>query len=172
MSVTWSCRSIKSTSEKNTATSKTDKKEVRNDSISNTLTNAEIKDRIVINVPETDNSELMEMFNSLLHRLNTSKTSGGNSYQMRYDEGTRQLIADIKVAATKFQDTKVTSDRLIETTFEEKTDAYFTKKIKAIPWWFYAIAVYLLRSHVINFLSFFIPGIKNIKTLRDLLKSP
>ncbi len=168
--ITTSCLGSKKVLESNKETNTKEKTEVKKDSVSNTTTNAEIKDRIVINVPETDNTELMEMFNSLLHRLNTSKTSGSNSYQMRYDEETKQLIADIKVAATKFQDTKVTSDTTKEKSFEEKTDDYISKKIKTIPWWLYGIAAFLMRKHILAILSFFIPGIRQVKTINDLFK--
>ena len=140
-----SCLGSKKVMESNKEVKSSENTEIKKDSVSNTVTSQAIKDRIVINVPETDNAELMEMFNSVLHRLNTSKTSGANSYQMRYDEETKQLIADIKVAATKFQETKVTSDTKIEKTFEEKTDEYISKKVKSMPWWFWlGIVVWFL----------------------------
>lgn len=132
-----SCLGSKKVMETNKSTTEKQSSEVVKDSTTNTETNAEIKDRIVINVPETDNTEVMEMFTSVLRRLNTSKSSGSNSYQMRYDEETKELIADIKVAATEMQKTRVTSDSKIEKSFEQTTDEYISKKVKLIPWWFW-----------------------------------
>lgn len=145
-----SCVGSKKVTETNKQTTASERSEVKVDSVSNVETSLPINDRIVVNVPETDNTEVMQMFNVLLQRLNTSKTSGNNSYNLRYDEETKQLIADIKVAASKISASKISSDKSTETSFEEVTDAYISKKVKSIPWWFWAILVFWFLPQIIS----------------------
>lgn len=125
----FSCTGAKKIFQKNSSTKETTTE--KTDSISKVETSLPIQDRIVVNIPETDNSEINMMFTELLRRLNTSKTSGSNSYNLKFDEETKQLIADIKVAASKVSETKTNSQT--EKSFEQKTDEYISKKISQIP---------------------------------------
>lgn len=164
------CLSSKKISEKTTTTKEIEKIEVKTDSVSSKEINQEIRDRIVINVPETDNEEVLKMFDMLLMQMNTSKSSGSNSYSSRYDKDTRQLVIDFIVAQTENTKTSVSSDVNTEKSFERNTDEYIYKKITTIPWWGWALLAYFFRGHIFGALGFFFPGISAIKTFSDLRK--
>ncbi len=166
-----SCAGSKTIDRKQSTTKQTQTSEIKKDSTSNTVTNGAINDRIIINVPESKDPASEKLINAILKQLNTSKSSGSNSYRSVYDEELRQLIFDFKIAQTKNQDTSTNSEENTKKTFEQQTDAYFSKKIKIIPWWGYALAAYFLRSHIFGVFGFFFPQIRTIKSFSDLTRS-
>lgn len=165
-----SCLGSKKVAEKSSETKSTEKTEVKKDSSSTTTINEGIKDRVVINVPEADNEATMKSLDAILKLLNTSKTSGSNSYHLKYDEQMKQLILDVVVAATQNKETVTNSDTNTETSFEQRTDEYIKKKITAIPWWVYLVAVIIFIRPILNFLAMFFPGLKTISILSRFFK--
>jgi hypothetical protein len=167
-----SCLGSKKIFDKTTEIKEQDKSSIIKDSTANTETSGAIEDRIVINIPESDNEEVTAMFEALMKQLNTSKSSGNNSYQLRYDEELKQLIADFKIAQTQNKKTEVNSDAKSEISYSKVIDEYIEKKIKIMPWWIYVIIAFFLRKHIIGLIAIFIPGVSNIKTAKDLFTAP
>jgi hypothetical protein len=138
------CMATKKTSDKETATtSSTTQVDTKKDE-EKTTTNEAIKDNIVINVPESNNAEAMRMFNEMMKQMNSSKSSGSNSYNSRYDEENRKWIIDFIVAQTENKEKSSESDKAStsDTTFDQKVDDYIKKIV--IPWWMYLIGGYFL----------------------------
>lgn len=52
---------------------------------------------------------------------------------------------------------------------EQNVNEYI-EKIK-IPWWVYGAVAFLLRRDIFSILRFFIPGIRRVKTFKDLFKN-
>ncbi len=79
----------------------------RNDSIKNTVVNKEINDKIITSViqSQTGNASLDSLVNAkvdeILSKLNTSKNSGDNSYNLIYDKIKRQLEFNARIAQTQ-----------------------------------------------------------------------
>ena len=79
----------------------------RNDSIKNTVVNKEINDKLITSViqSQTGNASLDSLVNAkideILSKLNTSKNSGDNSYNLIYDKIKRQLEFNAKIAQTQ-----------------------------------------------------------------------
>jgi len=62
------------------------------------------------------------------------------------------LIANI-IGETKDTKEITTTNTLIEKSFEQKSDEYFSKKVQQIPWWLYAIAAVYLLPKIIEVVS-------------------
>lgn len=165
-----SCLGAKKIIEKSKETAKSEKNEVKKDSSNVKEKNGAIKDRIVVNVPKTDNKEVMQMFNNLLSQLNTSKSSGTNSYRSRYDKEKDQLIIDFVVAATENLKVITNTESKEEKTFEQKTNEYYKKVITTMPWYLWVLAYFVfLDGKVVALLSNFIPGLKGATSILSFL---
>lgn len=147
-----SCSVFKET-KKNTSTTQKETSSSVKDSISNKETSLPINDRVVINVPKTDNEELKEMFKLFAQQFNTSKSSGSNSYTSRYDEEKNQVIIDFVVAATEKLQTISNKETTSEKSFEQQTDEYIEKKIKRIPWWVWALTAFWFLPSILQRLN-------------------
>jgi hypothetical protein len=152
---TTSCLGSKKVTEKSSET--TEKTEVTQDSTTKIDTSGEIKDTIIVNVPETDNEEVRLMFETMLRQLNTSKSSGSNSYTSRYDKETNQLMIEYIIGQTQNKEVSSEKDTKIEKSFEESIDEYVKKFV--IPWWMYAIVVFMLRKEIFWVISKLFPGL-------------
>lgn len=114
--------------------------------------------------------------NEALRNFRIYDRSGGNSFKASYDTETMQLLLQAFIQQTenktseKISDTNTSTNKseTSEKTFEQKLDEYIEKK--TIPWWLYAIGVFLLRNHILAVIGFFIPGIRQVKTINDLFK--
>lgn len=159
------CLATKKISKKSKVTTITEKTEIKKDSVSIIETNREIKDRIVINVPESDNEEVMRMFDVLLGQMNASKSSGSNSYKSTYDKETRQLVIDFIIGQTEDKKTDTFSDIKVEKSFTQQIDEYIKKIV--IPWWIWVAVAYYFKGAIIGVLGFFFPQIGIIKTFSD-----
>lgn len=137
----------------------TSKVETSTDKNNKVETSEEIKDRIIVNVPESSNEATMKMVDAVLKQLNTSKVSGNNSYASKYNEETRQLVIDYIVGETQNKTNETVSNTKTELTFDQQVDSYIKKKV--IPWWMYAIAIFLLWPHIKWILNL-IPGVGQI----------
>lgn len=139
-----SCAAVKR--ESSESTSSTEKVEEKKESTTTTETSKGIRDTIIVAIPESDNEEVMRMFESLLKQLNTSKSSGDNSYQLYYDEQLKQLRAAIEVGETSNTEKETTSESNTEKTFEQQVDEYVKKIV--IPWWAYIIAAIFIWPYI------------------------
>lgn len=131
------CQSAKKVTEIESTSKSIEKSEKVSDSTSNKQVNGAIKDQITTPVGTTGDAKCDDKIDEILKKLNTSKSSGGNSYKLRYDEETRQLLIDFIIAQTESEQVNTNTSSVSESTFEEKTDTYISKKIRSIPWWFW-----------------------------------
>lgn len=141
-----SCSTLGKTTKKNSEIKSTELVTTDNKEKETVKTSEAIQDRVVINVPESDNKELMKMFNSMMSKLNTSKSSGSNSYNSKYDEELKQWVIDFTVAQTLNKEKEKVTDTKSEKTFEQNIDEYIKKIV--IPWWIYLIAFVLLYPNI------------------------
>jgi len=105
-----SCSSAKKYKEQNTIV----KNEIqKNDSTKTTVINPAIEDKVITPViqSKTGNAVFDSLVNAkvdeILQKLNTSKTSGDNSYRLMYDKLTKQLEFYSKMAQTKNESVQV-----------------------------------------------------------------
>ncbi len=133
------CLGTKKVTESTQKTQENKQTEVKKDSASVIETNQGIKDRITINVPETDNGALEKSLDAILRQLNTSKSSGSNSYVSRYDEETRQLVIDFIIAQTQNKETVKSEEKTTEESKSEYVEDRIFKKVSKIPWWVYLV---------------------------------
>lgn len=127
--------------EKSTITTKREFKDKTKDSSSVIKVSEPIKDNITINVPKTDNKEVMDMFVSLMNQMNTSKSSGSNSYKSTFDKETMQWMIEFAVAQTENKSIEVKEESNEEKSFDSQVDEYVKKIV--IPWWMYLIGIIL-----------------------------
>jgi len=151
-----SCSTLKKTKE--STLKQTEIVKESKDSTSTTETSKAIKDNITINVPKADNTEVQIMLDDILRRLNTSKSSGDNSYKFYYDEKLRQLQAEFQVAETENKTTDTNKEKESEKTFEQNVEEY-RKKIVQSPWAWLIIA-FLVRKEIFWVLSRIFPQLR------------
>lgn len=162
------CSAFKTSRESKT-TKQTETTAFKKDSSNVVEVSKPIKDRVVINVPKSDNEAVHKEMVEILKQLNTSKTSGSNSYVSRYDAETNRLIVEYLIGQTQNQQTTTTTDSQSIKSFEQQTDEYVKKKVKAIPWWVYAVAVFFFRKPIFGFLVELFPQLKTVKWLVRLI---
>ena len=139
-----SCLGSKTVSEKSKITKETEKVEVKVDSSSIEKINSKIDDEISTTVQPTGDPILDAKIDAILSKVNTTKTSGDNSYKFYYDEKLRQLRAEFAIGETKDSEVIVEKEEKIEKTFDEKQDEYFKKKVTTMPWYLWlALFVFL-----------------------------
>jgi len=165
------CLGTKKVTESKKETKTVENTVAKKDSVKTVETNAKIDDAIVTVVPET-NPELDAKIDDILSKLNTKKRSGSNNYSFYYDRLKRELTAEFEVGETQNSNVVTNDSTVVEKTFEEKTDDYIYKKITALPWWAYLVVAYLLRSQLIGLVGFFMPGVRNIKSIKGFTKKP
>jgi len=156
--------------EKITTTKQTEKTEVKKDSSTSVKVNKAINDEVSTQVEATGDAELDAKVDEILSRLNTSKTSGDNSYRVYYDKELRELKTQMVIAQTKDSISSVNNDSKSEKSLESEISELIKKIV--IPWWVYVIAIFLLRKPILGFLAFLYPPLRGITTLKDLLTPP
>ena len=161
----------KKVTETNKETTLIEKTEIKKDSTSIEIVSKKIDDSIIIEVPVSD-PEVDAKIDEILSKLNMSKSSGDNSYRFYYDSKLRELRAEFEIGETKDSEVIKSEETVSEMSFTEKTDEYISKKIKTLPWWIWLIGIWLIRKHIINIIGIFVPGVKGIKTVQDLLNPP
>lgn len=124
----------------------TEKTEVIDVRQEKTVTSGAIKDEITINVPESSNPAVTKELISLIKRMQSSKSSGGNGYQLYYDEKLKALKLRIEIAETQNRDTNALKSTTTDNTFEESVNEYIRKTV--IPWWGYAILLFFIRKEI------------------------
>lgn len=152
-SLFFSCKTLEQKSSSETTTKEST--EITKDTDVKTSVSEEIKDRVIVNVPQSNNQEVMAMFDIMMKQLNTSKTSGSNSYNSRYDENLKQWVIDFTVAQSKQKETNVVAETKTEKSFEENVNEYL--KTKGIPFWVWLIVLFAFRNEIYFILSLFLP---------------
>jgi hypothetical protein len=163
-----SCATVKKSKE--TTTKETEFKESKKDSSTTIIINNPIRDRIIQQAPITDNPELQRMFDEMMEKLNTSKQSGDNGYNAKYDKELRQWVIDFTVGQTKNKEVVVKEEKKTEKTFDQNVDEYI-KKTK-FPWWIYVIAVVLLWPSIMKLLVMVVPTAGLVRVYKKLRNKP
>lgn len=162
----FSCGVLKK--EKSTTTVQTEKTETKKDSTTNVKVNKAINDKVTTNVQPSGDPVLDAKIDAILSNLNTTKSSGDNSYRFYYDAKLRELKAEFAVAKT--QDSVATTNSKTEKSFEESVDEYVKKIV--VPWWMYLIGIILIFPYIKGVLFFFMPQLRGLKTMRDVITPP
>lgn len=169
-----SCAVLKK--DKTTTTKQTEKTEIVTDTISKETISKKINDSATFKIPEvsTGDAEYDRRVNegviNALRGFNFQKTSGDNSYRFYYDEQLKALRAEIQVGETRNKEIATNKEASSEKTFEQSVKEYIKKIV--IPWWIYAIAIFMLRKQIFGILAFIYPPIRGLKTLRDIVTPP
>lgn len=162
------CATLKK--EKETTTKETEFKESKKDSATTIIINNPIRDRIIQQAPISDNPELIRMFDEMMEKLNTSKQSGDNSYNSRYDKELRQWVIDFTVGQTKNQNTKTATEIKEEKSFDQNVDEYIKKQ--KFPWWIYVVAVVLLWPTIMKILVMVFPTSRLVNVYKRMRNIP
>jgi hypothetical protein len=132
-------------------------KEIKKDSVLILKTSRPINDLLKLPVVKSNTSNkkndsiINAKVDEILSKLNTSKQSGNNSYNLFYDIGRRILRLETSIGETTDQSLIVINNSKEETILEETTREYLYKKIIRTPWWVFA-----------GFVVFFLPKIFKI----------
>lgn len=151
-----SCLGSKKIVENSSIKKTTEKSEIKKDSSNVVEKNKSISDKldlVVANSKTADaefNKKVDAKVDEILAKLNTTKTSGDNSYKLYYNLLKRQVEFEAKIGETKNETKETNLSEVSEKSFEEKTDEYISKKINAIPWWIYAILIFWFAPQIIN----------------------
>lgn len=171
------CLASKKISEKTTTTKETEKIEKTKDSSSVIEINKAIKDEAIFKIPESNTGRLEfdkavnEGMANLLRNINFNKSSGDNSYRFYYDEKLKAMRAEFEIGQTQNREINVKEKEKIEKTFEQNTDEYIYKKIISVPWWMWAILVYIFRFKIFDLAANIFPPLKGVKLLSKLNKN-
>jgi hypothetical protein len=156
------CMATKKTHDAETTTTTATTNDVKETEKTTATISEPIKDNIVINVPESDNAEVMKMFNEVMRQMNSSKTSGSNSYNSRYDEANKKWIIDFMVAQSKIQEVATTNDTATtsDISFDKQVNDYIKKIV--VPWWAYGIVLFLLRKEIFWLMKMLFPPLRTM----------
>lgn len=151
-----SCLGTKKVIENTSSKKSIEKSEVKKDSSKVVEKNKSISDKLDLTVPssKTDdkdfNKKVDAKVDEILAKLNTTKTSGDNSYKLYYNLLKRQVEFEAKIGETKNETTATNNEEKKETSTEEKIDSYISKKFTVIPWYIWLIAVIWFLPTIIN----------------------
>jgi len=149
------------------STNSTEKTEIKSDSTKFETVNKAIDDKIGTKVQSSGDPETDAKIDEILSKLNTSKTSGDNSYRWYYDEKLRELKAEFQIGETKDKETTATNETISEKSFEENMSEYVKKIV--LPWWAYVIA-FVFAWPYLKPIVMMILGPANIFTAFDEVK--
>lgn len=162
------CATLKK--EKETTTKETEFKESKRDSATTIIINNPIRDRIIQQAPISDNPELIRMFDEMMEKMNTSKQSGDNSYNSKYNRDLRQWVIDFTVGQTKNQNTKTATEIKEEKSFDQNVDEYIKKQ--KFPWWIYIVAIVLLWPTIMKILVMVFPTTRLVSVYKRMRNIP
>jgi hypothetical protein len=163
-----SCLGTKKVTDKEAVTTKTEKTTTKTDSTSKVDTNLGINDRIVVNVPQANDENTTKLVDAILSQLNTSKSSGGNSYTSSYDKETRKLVIDFIIASTQNKETRSAVKTDTEQTFEQTVTENTKKVVKMIPWWLWLIVGVWFLPQIINRVKLILVPFSGISFKKDI----
>lgn len=175
-----SCLGTKKIVEKKAIKNTTEKVEVKKDSTNVVEKNRAIADKLDVAVPKAKTSDanfnkiVDEKVDEILAKLNTTKTSGDNSYRLYYNLLKRQVEFEAKIGETQNENTSTNSEEKTEKTTEEVIDTYIYKRVTTMPWYLW-VAIYFMffDGKIASLLSNFIPqlrGATSILSMFSLLK--
>lgn len=145
-----SCRSVKRTTEKNTATTAVEKTDTSKDSVTVTKISEKIDESVSLSL-RTNNKIVDSIIRSRLKGFQTAKKSGGNAFSASFDYDKLALEIKAAVAESVQSKTDVNTDTSFEKSFTEKTDEYISKKIRSIPVWVYILlGLYFLPKIILG----------------------
>lgn len=160
------CMGTKSISDKSVVTKSTENTDTKHVTQKETQINKGIDTQQGISLKTNDpvvNARILEA----LRNLNYSNKSGSNSTNVKFDEASMALLIANIVGETKDIKETDTKSTIIEKTFEEQTDEYFSKKITAMPWWIWAIAGLFFLPKIVEIANLIIP-IKKIQSANKI----
>ena len=171
------CLGTKKIVEKQATKNTTEKVEVKKDSINVIEKNKAIADKLDVSVPKAKtpdidfNKKVDEKVDEILAKLNTTKTSGDNSYRLYYNLLKRQVEFEAKIGETKNENTTTNTEEKTEKTTEEIIDTYIYKRVTTIPWYLW-IAIYFMffDGKITSLLSNFIPQLKGATSILSIFK--
>jgi len=164
------CLGSKTTAEKSSEIKEVDKSEITNDKTSETEVNKAIDDKVTTKVEDTGDPVLDAKIDAILLGLNTSKSSGDNSYRWYYDSKLRELKAEFQIGQTESKAEAEVKETVVEKSFEENTDEYLKKKITALPWWAYVIALIFAWPYLKPIIMMFLGPANAIDSIKNVLK--
>lgn len=172
------CLGSKKVTEQSSEIAKIEKTTSVTDSISSEVVNKAINDKASVKVIESDTGDrnfdeaVNKAVTNILSSINFEKSSGDNSYKMYYDINDRMMKMEASIGETS--DTEVATSNEVESekSISETSSTYTKETFKIIPWWFWIVVIVLMRKHIIGLIAIFIPGVKEIKTIQDLLNPP
>ena len=171
------CLGTKKIVEKQATKNTTEKVEVKKDSINVIEKNKAIADKLDVSVPKAKtpdidfNKKVDEKVDEILAKLNTTKTSGDNSYRLYYNLLKRQVEFEAKIGETKNENTTTNTEEKTEKTTEEIIDTYIYKRITTMPWYLW-VAIYFMffDGKITSLLSNFIPQLKGATSILSIFK--
>jgi hypothetical protein len=110
---------------------------------------------------------LSKELDRILNTINTNKKSGENSYSVKWNESTRTIDVDVTIGETEDLKVETSNSKESQITLIEQVKTEWTK-VK-IPWWVYALGIFFFRKNILSILSFLIPGLGQVKNVRDLI---
>ena len=122
--------------------------------------------------PDIDfNKKVDEKVDEILAKLNTTKTSGDNSYRLYYNLLKRQVEFEAKIGETQNENTTTNSEEKTEKTTEEIIDTYIYKRITTMPWYLWgAIYFMFFDGKIASLLSNFIPQLRGATSILSIFK--
>ena len=171
------CLGTKRIVEKKATKVTTEKVEVKKDSTNVVEKNKAIADKLdiaVTNAKTSDadfNKKVDQKVDEILAKLNTTKTSGDNSYKLYYNLLKRQVEFEARIGETQNENTTTNLQEKTEKTTDEIIDTYIYTKITTAPWYLW-IALYFMffDGKIASLLSNFIPQLKGATSILSLLK--
>ena len=164
------CFGSKTVAEKSSETKEVDKSEITNDKTSETEVNKAIDDQVTTKVEDTGDPVLDAKIDAILLGLNTSKSSGDNSYKWYYDAQLRELRAEFQIGQTESKAEAEITETIVEKSFEQKQDEYFKKKVTTLPWWAYVILVFVAWPYLKPIVMMFLGPTNIVASVSNVLK--
>ena len=171
------CLGTKRIVEKKATKVTTEKVEVKKDSTNVVEKNKAIADKLDVAVPNAKtsdadfNKKVDQKVDEILAKLNTTKTSGDNSYKLYYNLLERQVEFEARIGETQNENTTTNLQEKTEKTTDEIIDTYIYTRITTVPWYLW-IALYFMffDGKIASLLSNFIPQLKGATSILSLLK--
>lgn len=164
-----SCMGTKKVTETKQTTKETTSVEKSSDSSSTVKINKAVDDKVSTKVEKTGDPFLDAKIDEILNKINTSKSSGANSYNLYFNKKTRELIAELKMGQTQDSISSTKNSLKSESSFENEIESYVFKKIRAIPWWIWALLVWMLRKPIWWILVQLLPFLKGITVIHKFI---
>ena len=170
------CSILGINSKKETVKEKIESTIKETDSTSTKTINKAIKDDFSLKVPKayTNDSiadaKVNKRVNQILSGIDISKSSGDNSYRVWWDSKQKRIRVFVNIAQTENEKTDTSNNEKIKKTQIELIKEEWKKTV--LPWWFkpliILILMFIFRKSIFSLLSFFIPGLKTIETIKDI----